>query len=198
MEHSTRQATKVMAVADRAGFLSPLGLKVVSGNEQKLVVGTLKQRSLRKQRPKVLIGDKAYDSDPLDAELAEIAPHPDGVADPDRRELCRCRAALVTRYGEKAENDLGLLQLACVRSWETRSRSLSFPRWADRFASREAGVARGGCGIRVTSPVRAAGPGLVAVAGPCAVSPSRSLHSPSLGLEPLPRRSRPRAARSMS
>ena len=79
----------------------------------------------------------AYDSDPLDAELAldgveMVSPH-----NPKRRRktqdgrklrryrrrwrierlfawLMRCRR-LVTRYEQKAENFLGLVQLACAR-----------------------------------------------------------------------------------
>ncbi len=125
-----------MAVADRHGL--PVACGIASGprNEQKLVVETLQARFL-KGLPKKLIGDKAYDSDPLDAELASmgvemIAPH-----HPRRRRitqygrklraykrrwlierlfawLMRCRR-LVTRYECKAQNFLGLLQLACAR-----------------------------------------------------------------------------------
>src|SRR5688572_24220320 len=69
-----------MAVADRSGLPLAVGIESGQRNEQKLVVGTLKQSFLRKVLPKILIGDKAYDSDPLDAELAAmgvelIAPH---------------------------------------------------------------------------------------------------------------------------
>jgi transposase len=112
-----------------------------SRNEQKLVVPTLRRRFL-KELPKRLIGDKAYDSDPLDTEFARlgvemIAPHhprrrrktQDGR--PLRRYrrrwkierlfawIFRCRR-LVTRYEQKAENFLGLLQLACARILWTR------------------------------------------------------------------------------
>jgi transposase len=81
--------------------------------------------------------DKAYDSDPLDAELAArgvemIAPNRANstVLSQDLRKLrrykrrwlierlfawlMRCRR-LVTRYETKAENFLGLLRLACAR-----------------------------------------------------------------------------------
>lgn len=86
--------------------------------------------------PQRLIGDKAYDSDPLDAELAKlgiemIAPNLSTrkVQSQDRRKLrryrrrwhverlfawmMRCRR-LVTRYECKAENFLGFVQLACI------------------------------------------------------------------------------------
>jgi hypothetical protein len=68
-----------MAVADRHGL--PIAVGIASGqrNEQKLVVETLNARFVD-ELPKKLIGDAAYDSDPLDAELARmgvemIAPH---------------------------------------------------------------------------------------------------------------------------
>ena len=68
-----------MAVADRHGLPIAIGIESGQRNEQKLVVGALRQRFL-KELPLRLIGDKAYDSDPLDAELADIgvemiAPH---------------------------------------------------------------------------------------------------------------------------
>ena len=125
-----------MAVADRNGL--PVACGIASGprHEAKLVVDTLKARFVR-ALPKLLIGDKAYDSDPLDAELAArgvemIAPNRANstVLSQDLRKLrrykrrwlierlfawlMRCRR-LVTRYETKAENFLGLLQLACAR-----------------------------------------------------------------------------------
>ena len=126
-----------MAVADRSGLPIAVGIESGQRNEQKLVVGTLKKSFLRKELPKILIGDKAYDSDPLDAELARmgvemIAPaHPRRRRNmPDGRKLRRYKRRwkverlfawifryrrLVTRYEEKAENYLGLLQLACAQ-----------------------------------------------------------------------------------
>ena len=88
--------------------------------------------------PKKLVGDRAYDSDPLDAELAKrgielIAPNlcTRAVQSQDRRKLrhrykrrwlierlfawlMRCRR-LVTRYEAEAEMFLGFLRLACAR-----------------------------------------------------------------------------------
>lgn len=126
-----------MAVADRSGLPLAVGIESGQRNEQKLVVGTLKKSFLRKQLPKILIGDKAYDSDPLDAELATmgiemISPHHPRRRrkTQDGRKLRRYKRRwkverlfawifrfrrLVTRYEEKAENYLGLLQLACVQ-----------------------------------------------------------------------------------
>jgi transposase len=126
-----------MAVADRSGLPIAVGIESGPRNEQKLVVGTLKKSFLRKQLPKILIGDRAYDSDPLDAELAAMGvemiapPHPRRRNKlPDGRKLRRYKRRwkverlfawifrsrrLVTRYEEKAQNYLGLLQLACAQ-----------------------------------------------------------------------------------
>lgn len=90
-----------------------------------------------KALPEKLIGDKAYDSDPLDAELARrgvemIAPHHPRRSNKtqDLRKLrrykrrwhverlfawlLRCRR-LVTRWESSAENFLALVRLACAR-----------------------------------------------------------------------------------
>ena len=125
-----------MAVADRNGL--PLACWIASGprHEAKLVVDTLKARFLH-ALPHKLIGDKAYDSDPLDAKLAKrgielIAPNLSNraIQSQDRRKLrrykrrwhierlfawlMRCRR-LVTRWETSADNFLGLLRLACAR-----------------------------------------------------------------------------------
>jgi transposase len=68
-----------MAVADGAGLPIAISVGSASPHEVKLVETTLKQRFL-KEKPKRLIGDRAYDSDPLDARLRKqgiemIAPH---------------------------------------------------------------------------------------------------------------------------
>ena len=59
-----------MAIADRHGL--PVAVHVVSAspNEATLVEPTLERRFLR-ETPQRLIGDKAYDSDRLDRDLAE-------------------------------------------------------------------------------------------------------------------------------
>ncbi len=73
------KGAKLMAVADSSGFPLAVCTTSASPHEVKLVRETLNQRLIRDVSEK-LIGDKAYDSDPLDAELAEIgieliAPH---------------------------------------------------------------------------------------------------------------------------
>lgn len=73
------KGTKPMAMADSSGLLLSVYTESASLHEVTLVRETLLQ-GFTAERPERLIGDKAYDSDPLDAELAEagiemIAPH---------------------------------------------------------------------------------------------------------------------------
>jgi transposase len=101
------------------------------------VEATIEQR-FTKARPKQMIGDRAYDSDPLDRRLAErygialIAPHKVNRSRPktqDGRKLRRyCRRwkierlfawlhnfrRLVTRWEYHEANFLGLVQLGCI------------------------------------------------------------------------------------
>jgi hypothetical protein len=64
------KGSKIMAIADGHGF--PLSVHVASASphETKLVEPTLDQRFLV-QAPKRMIGDRAYDSDPLDQRIQE-------------------------------------------------------------------------------------------------------------------------------
>jgi transposase len=124
-----------MAVADRHSL--PIAVGIASGqrHEATLVIETLGQRFVRDRLVR-LIGDKAYDSNPLDAELTEmgidmIAPNHVTRTEQtqDRRKLPRYKRRwlierffswlmrwrrLVTRYEYKSENFLGLVQLACA------------------------------------------------------------------------------------
>src|SRR5215212_11907771 len=73
------KGSKILAFSD--GSSSPLALHTESASPQEvsLVEPTL-ESSFLKEKPDRLVGDKAYDSDPLDATLKEqgiemIAPH---------------------------------------------------------------------------------------------------------------------------
>jgi transposase len=112
-----------------------VGIASGERHEQTLVLDTLKSRFVD-ELPQRLIGDKAYDSDPLDAELANqgidmIAPNLStrAIQSQDRRKLLRYRRRwhierlfawlmrsrrLTTRWDCKAENFLGFVKLACV------------------------------------------------------------------------------------
>lgn len=73
------KGTKIMAIADRAGLPLAVDVTSASPHEVTLVEGTL-AACFVDERPEHLIGDKAYDSDPLDERLAAqgielIAPH---------------------------------------------------------------------------------------------------------------------------
>jgi transposase len=130
------QGTKLMAAADRAGL--PLAVHTASAapHEVTLVPATL-AATFTAALPERLIGDKAYDSDPLDGALAKagialIAPHRANRKQPatrDGRPLRRYRRRwkierlfawlqnfrrLVVRHEYSAENFLGFVHLACI------------------------------------------------------------------------------------
>jgi len=73
------KGTKIMAVADRHGLQVAVCVESATPHEVKLATSTLVQM-LVPEAPENLIGDNAYDSDKLDAELRQygielIAPH---------------------------------------------------------------------------------------------------------------------------
>jgi transposase len=130
------KGTKLMAVANRDGAPIAAYIDSASPSEVRLVEKVLEGR-FTQEKPERLIGDKAYDSDPLDEQLAEqgvelIAPHKvNRVREQtqDGRALRRYRRRwkierlfawlqnyrrLVTRYEYKAENFLGFVHLACL------------------------------------------------------------------------------------
>ncbi len=125
-----------MAMADRAGLPIAIHLESASPHEVTLVAATLASRFVA-DKPQRLIGDGAYDSDPLDEQLRNegiemIAPHRRNRKKPatqDGRKLRRYKRRwkierlnawlqnsrrVVIRYERKVENFLGLVQLACV------------------------------------------------------------------------------------
>jgi transposase len=127
-----------MAICDGHGL--PLAVHVASASpyEPHLVPATLDARFLP-DLPARLIGDRGYDSDPLDALLRERygvemiaahkrnrrrAPTQDGRALRRRRRRWKIERLfawlqnsrrLVTRWEYHVENFLGMLQLACAR-----------------------------------------------------------------------------------
>lgn len=131
------KGTKLMAVADAAGLPLAVYAESASPHEVTLVRETLLQ-SLTSGRPERLIGDKAYDSDPLDEELrAEgielIAPHrsnrkkaPTQDGRPLRRYKRRWKVErlfswlqkfrrIATRFDFHDENFLGFVHLGCIK-----------------------------------------------------------------------------------
>jgi transposase len=131
------KGTKLMAVADRTGFPLAVYAASASPHEVTLVQATLAQ-VLTAERPERLIGDKAYDSDPLDAELKEqgvelIAPHksnrkkaPTQDGRPLRRYKRRWKIErlfawlqnfrrIAMRFDFHDANYLGFVHLGCIR-----------------------------------------------------------------------------------
>lgn len=129
------KGSKLMAVADGHGL--PLAVDVASASpaEVRLVIPTLEARFLP-ELPERLIGDKAYDSDPLAEELAAggvelIAPNRENRKSKtqDGRPLRRYKRRwkierlfawmynfrrLVNRWEYDVLNFLGFVQLGCI------------------------------------------------------------------------------------
>ena len=128
--------TKIMAVADRNGLPIAVHTESASPHEVTLLQAILEQ-SLLGKRPTRLIGDKAYDSDKLDAKLEEqgielIAPHRSNRTVPQtqdgralRRTVRRWKIErlfawlgnfrrLLHRWEYHLENYTGFVQLGCM------------------------------------------------------------------------------------
>ncbi len=125
-----------MAFSDGSSVPLAIHTESASPHEVTLVEATLASSFLR-EKPKRLIGDKAYDSDSLDEALLEqgiemIAPHRKNrkkKKTQDGRKLRRYKRRwkierlfawlqnfrrLVVRYEYKDENFLGLVHLGCI------------------------------------------------------------------------------------
>jgi transposase len=125
-----------MAFSDGSSVPLALHAQSASPHEVTLVEPTL-ESAFVKEKPERLIGDKAYDSDPLDESLLEkgiemIAPHRKNrkkKKSQDGRKLRRYKRRwkverlfawlknfrrLVVRYEYKEENFLGMAQLGCI------------------------------------------------------------------------------------
>ena len=126
-----------MVLADAFGLPVAAHTTSASPAEVTLVPATLEARFTAAQ-PERMIGDKAYDSDPLDRQLAAggiemIAPHRHGRKRPktqDGRPLRRYRRRwkverlfawlqnfrrILTRHEYHAENYLGFVHLGCIK-----------------------------------------------------------------------------------
>jgi transposase len=125
-----------MAVADGTGLPIAICVTSASPHEVTLVEPTLAARWID-DTPERLVGDRAYDSDPLDEQLAEqgvemIAPHRRNRTGPktqDGRKLHRFKRRwkverlfawlgnfrrLVVRYERYLDNYLGFVHLGCI------------------------------------------------------------------------------------
>jgi transposase len=125
-----------MAVADRTGLPLAVYTHNAAPHEVRLVRHTLVER-FTDDAPECLIGDKAYDSDPLDKELREqkvelITPHKSNrkkALTQDGRKLRRYKRRwkverlfawlqnfrrILVRYEYHDENYLGFVHLGCM------------------------------------------------------------------------------------
>jgi transposase len=130
------KGTKLVALADASGLPLSVCAASASPHEDTLVGETLRA-SFVEGKPERLIGDRAYDSDPLDAELREegiemIAPHRRNrkkKKTQDGRKLRRYKRRwkierlfawlhnfrrLVIRYERRVKNYLGFVRLGCI------------------------------------------------------------------------------------
>jgi transposase len=130
------KGTKLMALADASGLPLAVHAASASPHEVTLVEATL-AASCAGEEPERLIGDRAYDSDPLDGALEErgiemIAPHRRNRKNrktQDGRKLRRYKRRrkierlfawlsnfrrLVVRYERQVDNYLGLVKLGCI------------------------------------------------------------------------------------
>ena len=126
-----------MVVANNASFPVAAYTTSASPHEVTLVQHTLSS-SFTGEQPRKLIGDKAYDSDPLDLELRQegiemIAPHKANrkkAPTQDGRALRRYKRRwkverliawlqnfrrIATRFDYHAENYLGFVHLGCIK-----------------------------------------------------------------------------------
>jgi transposase len=131
------KGTKIIALADDHSLPLAVSVESASPHESQLVEGVLGHSFLDTLPPR-LIGDKAYDSDRLDRDLAErygiemIAPHRGARRTPtqDGRPLCRYRRRwrverlfawlhhfrrLVIRWEYHVENFFGMVRLGCMQ-----------------------------------------------------------------------------------
>jgi transposase len=130
------KGTTLMAVADRTGLPVAVHTAAATPHEVTLVPDAL-TATFTTERPERLIGDKAYDSDPLDVALAAvgiemIAPHRANCKRPKTQDgrprrrykrrwkverlfawLQHFRRVLV-RHEYHAENFLGFVHLGCI------------------------------------------------------------------------------------
>lgn len=125
-----------MGIANRDSLPVALCTDSAQGHEIKLVEKTIAHR-FTKKKPRRLIGDRAYDSDPLDKQLRKqkvelIAPHKRNRKKPktqDGRTLRKYRKRwkierlfawiqnfrrCLTRFEYRQENFLGFLRWACI------------------------------------------------------------------------------------
>ena len=130
------KGSKIMAITDAGGVVLSVSVQSASPHEVTLVETTLEERFVE-ELPEKLIGDRAYDSDPLDERLAQmgvemIAPHKTNRVKPktqDGRKLRRYKRRwkverffawlynyrrCAVRYEYKEQNFKAVVLFACM------------------------------------------------------------------------------------
>jgi transposase len=132
------KGVKIMGIVDRNGL--PIAVTTHAANHHEVTLVQLTfDFYMIEAKPEKLIGDKAYDSDPLDEELAKegiemIAPHRENRLEKNKtqdgrklRPYCRrwlverffawlgWQRRLLTRWEYHAENFLGFVRLASIK-----------------------------------------------------------------------------------
>jgi len=129
------RGSKLIALLDRKGVLHSMEMTSANRHDVSLVTACLSNR-LTRRKPQRMIGDKAFDSDPMDRKLRAkgiilIAPDRDCKLRPtqDRRSLKRMKRRwtieryfariknyrrVAIRWNRKPENYLAMVQLACL------------------------------------------------------------------------------------
>ena len=126
-----------MAISEGHGLPVAVHVAIASPHETKVVGPTLEQRFVA-EAPERLIGDRAYDSDPLDVQIRErfglrlVAPHNSTRSKAPTQDGCVLRRyrrrgkierlfaslhnfrRVVIRWEYYPENFLGMVQLACA------------------------------------------------------------------------------------
>ena len=134
--NEARKGMKIMAIVERHGL--PLSVSTHAANHHEVrLVQLCFDFYMIEAKPENLIGDRSYDSDPLDEELRNdgiemIAPHRSNRSKPptqDRRRLSRYtrrwlverffawiqwQRRILVRWEYHAQNFLGFVQLACL------------------------------------------------------------------------------------
>src|SRR6266436_6572046 len=142
---------KIMAIVDRHGL--PLSVSTHAANHHEVrLVQLCFDFYMIEAKPENLIGDRAYDSDPLDAELRKdgiemIAPHRGNRSKPptqDRRRLSRYASKDRTPGWRGTSNSPGSFSRSCLNAvrhsaefkpvminglWETGDEAVAFAAW---------------------------------------------------------------------
>ena len=119
------KGTKIMAMADRNGLPVAIHVASASPHEVTLVQNTVEDWFVA-DAPERLIGDKAYDSDKLDATLEQqgidlIAPHRANRIPPSRRTVGPCAGTSAAGKSSDCSHGCSTFVVSCLAMSITQS-----------------------------------------------------------------------------